>query len=180
MAKKATKKVSDKVKLLLFDLQSKDNAVVLKALSKARSIGTEKVISQLVNLMVHGGTEKIKAAAKSILLELKLSSAVEPLIKELKNPKVKDARDVIISVFWSAGLDASHHVDVFVKIAIEGTYMECLECLTVIENLHPPFQEELINDSLLMLKDYFADGADEKEELMKSITTIIKEIDRSI
>jgi hypothetical protein len=67
-----------------------------------------------------------------------------------------------------------------VRIALEGNFMEALECLTLIENLEAPLPEEELMDALIQLKDYFSDKNHEQQDkfdLIRTIATILKYTD---
>ena len=101
--------------------------------------------------------------------------AEEILIQELKQEKLSEKREKIISVFWNANLNPVNELSLFVKIAAQGTYMECLECHTLIENMEGPFPEQQLLESMLILKEYFGKNKnEEKKPLLQSIATIVQ------
>jgi hypothetical protein len=62
-----------------------------------------------------------------------------------------------------------------VTIAIEGDFMEAMECLTIIESMEPPLPEDQLMDCLLSLKEYFSKNpTGEKVTLIKSIATYVQ------
>ena len=68
----------------------------------------------------------------------------------------------------------------FVKRAIEDDFLVAMECSTVVENIEPPFPETEVNESVLLLKDYFSqEPNDDKTELIKDILRVIKEMENS-
>ncbi len=179
--KSPTNKKDQATKALIADLNSNDDKLVMKAIKAVRSKGNELIIPHLIQAGLSTTNEKIKSEVIAILFDLKSDQALVPMIEALNNPAFKAFRETLIASFWNSRLDASNYMDVFVKLAIEGDYMECLECLTVIENLEGPFEEGPVMESLIMLKEYFAQEVkDEKEELLRSVLTTIKKLDDAL
>lgn len=161
---------------LIEEINHKDESVVLDALKKIRSIGHPDLIEPLLEKWIKSSGE-VETQLTDLLYSLKDTKSVAPLISALQNKKFTHHRDKIVSIFWNAGLEPKDDLSVFVKIAIDGNFMEALECLTLIENLEPPFSEEQLMDSLLLLKEYFASNPnedDQKYTLLRTIATIIK------
>lgn len=44
-------------------------------------------------------------------------------------------RTLILSAVWEAGLDATKHISKWIDIAIKGSFEECIEVLSIIENI---------------------------------------------
>lgn len=163
-------------KQLSEELNSKDKSIVLEAVRKCRSLGSAELIPELIALWIKSDGE-IEKELTELLYTLKDKSVIDALVETLDDPRFVAYRERIITIFWNAGLEPKEHLSTFVRIAIQGNYMECLECLTLIENMEPPFPEEELMDSLIQLKEYFATpGADQQEKytLVQTITTIIK------
>lgn len=161
---------------LLEELNSKDSSTALEAVAKIRSQASAEIIPDLLEKWF-SSEGKLQEDLTELLYTLKDSEVIEPLLDALDEDRFQANRDKIISIFWNTGMHPVDHLSTFVHIALNGTYMEALECLTLIENVEDPFPEEEIMDSLLMLKDYFAEEAsktDEKRELIRTIATILQ------
>lgn len=162
-------------KQLTDELNSKDILVVKEALLKLRSVGSAEMIPLILRKWF-SSEDEIHNDITDILHTLKDKKAIPFLVAALSSDEFDSQRDKIISVFWNAGLDPKEYLSLFVKIACEGNYMECLECLTVIENLDPPLPEEQIMESLLILKTYFVNDKnrdDQKYPLVRTIATFV-------
>jgi hypothetical protein len=161
---------------LVADLNNKDEAIVLEAIKKVRSLASAEIIPDLLWKWVHAKGE-VEHQLTEVMFTLKDKEVIEPLVDALDEDRFKPYREKILTVFWNAGMNPVEHLSTFVGVAIEGTFMECFECLTIIENMEPPFPEEEMLDSLLQLKAYFGNVESEKEEkytLMRTIATIVK------
>lgn len=178
----AAKTISkEKLKTLTSQLSSGDEKTTLKVLKQIRTGGNELLIPVLVEVLADTTSEKVQTEVLQVLFDLKNSKATPLLIEALDTDKGKANRAMLVSVFWQANLQPADHIDKFVEIAIEGDYMETLECLTVIENLDGPFEEEPVMESLLKLKSYFSGDKDEqKHPLLESILEIVQKIDGQI
>ena len=73
------------------------------------------------------------------------------------------------------------YIDEIIQTVIHGDFQEAFEALTIIENLEPPFDEEVILNSQLMLNQYFNKNTPaEKDSLVKEIASIINRIGQQI
>ena len=80
-------------------------------------------------------------------------------------------------------VDFSDYLDEFVQIAVEGNFMETLDCLTIIENLEGPFMEENILEAQLHLKSYLEQPGskdEQKAQLLSEIALLLKDINRNL
>jgi HEAT repeat protein len=171
----------EKVDTLISELKMSDDLLVLKAIKKIRKSGSEKLIQPLVELLHDTDSDTVKQEIIQLFYDLKDSKSIPVLLDALDSEKGIPNRAILMSVFWQAGMNPSEEVDVFVRIAIEGDYMQALEALTVIENLEGPFKEETILESLLNLKSYFSNEKDDpKRPLILTIAEILNLVDKHL
>lgn len=171
------KKVPKVYQQLVADLKSNDEKKQLSGLKKVRSKGRPEIVPALFRLYERSNSEKIKAEVQTILGELKSTETTEHLINELVS-EAEETRILALSSIWSAGLDPSEYLDELVQCAINGSFMECFEVLTIFENLDTLPEEEVILNAQLMLKQYFSeDPTDEKVDLLKKIARQLQEMD---
>ncbi len=153
---------------------------VLKAVKKAREEGSADIVSDLVKTWVNSSDESVRKEIMSILYDLKDSDAIDPLVESLDLPQLQEQKEdsaALISVFWNFRLDASPFVHKFVEKAVQGTFMECFESLTVIENLEGPFEEEDIMEARLKITEYQEQEPDDKKELIEQIDALLKKFE---
>jgi len=153
---------------ILKDLASDDAKKVSTAIKQLRKHGKSDAILPLIDVLATSENEIIKQEITSFLFDLKDESAIAPLLSAIENEKYSTYKNVLLSVFWEASLDASEHISFFVKQAINGDYISCLECLTVIENFDATFKEEDIEDLKFDL-DEAIENNDEKQDLLISL-----------
>ena len=162
-------------KQLTEELNSKDILVVKEALQKSRSVGSAELIPVILKKWFTSDGE-IQSDITDLLYTLKDKKTIPFLVEALETPQFDSQRDKIISVFWNAGMEPKEHLSLFVKIGCEGNYLECLESLTLIENMDPPFPEEQLLESMIHLKKYFGEEKnkqDQKYDLVRSIATVV-------
>ena len=115
-------------------LLSADDARILKALATVDERGDARSIMPLLNALAKTSEQKVQQRITEMLYQVKVSGAVEELMKALQDPALRSVRRTILATFWNAGLDVRDQVDALVAVAVEGDAEECFECLTVIEN----------------------------------------------
>jgi len=122
----------------------------------------------------------IQEAITKLVNELKSTNAVEPLIKQLSSPQ-ENCRLLALSAIWNSGLNVNEYVDEIIQSATNGSFMEAFEALTIIENLDPPFEEEVILNSQLILNQYFnSTTSPERDRLLKDIAVIISSVSSTV
>lgn len=156
------------------ELQSTEEKTVLDAIHKIKYHGHPKLIPDLLNRWFNSSGE-IENALTNLLYSLKDKAVIPVLFEEIDKSKNKDHREKIISILWNAGLEPKNYLVKLIQIAIKGDFLEALECLTVIENMEPPFPEDQLMESQILLKEYFANHpTGDKVSIIRSIVTFIQ------
>ncbi len=160
--------------LLLSDIESSDDQRVLDGLNKIKAEGTIQLLPHLFKLWFNS-SEEVELGVTEVLYSLKDEDAIPIIMDTLEKTKDGNQRQKLTSIFWNAGFEPKEFLSILVKNATEGEFMEAFECLTVIENMEPPFPEDQLMDGLVILKDYFSKKpSGEKVDLIRSIATIIQ------
>jgi len=173
---KGTQKNQDKIDTLLKELTSDSIAKVKTALDTLELIGNESIIYPMLRLL--NPTEE-HDDKNQLLLEflctIKDSAIKETIINSLSEEEFKSIRSKILSVIWNSPLDFSEYLDFFVRIAIEGTFMESVECLTILENLEGPFEEEQLMEAQVILSGLKEIQFDhQKSTIISEIALLVK------
>lgn len=180
----AEKKVNKKLQQILLDLNSSDQKKVAKAIKSLEANGDSSVIAPIAERLLKDDlSEKNKSSVIELLCSLKDSSAAVELMEVIGNEKYLSIRPVLLTAVWNTKVDFSDYIDEFVEIATKGTFMETLDCLTIIENMDGPFMEENILESQLHLKDYLESSElkeEQKAQLLSEIAILIKDINESL
>jgi len=143
-----------KLNQIINDLNSEDVKKVSKAIKSLESNGDASVIKVIADRLLSDINEKNKAELIELLSSLKDTSTRGALMSIIDDQKYLSIRQLILSVIWNTKIDFSGYVDEFVFISIHGSFLEAIDCLTIIENLEGPFMEEDLLESESHLKAY--------------------------
>jgi hypothetical protein len=180
MADKAQQK---KLKAILDDLSSGDSKKMLKALKSLETHGEASVIPALVDCLLANPDPVVEKEVLEFLSSLKDSSAAVEMMDVIADPTYLPIRQKLLTTIWNTKVDFSDYIDEFVEIAVDGDFMEALDCLTIIENLEGPFMEENILECQLHLKNFLESDAPrdpQKMHILSEIALKVKEINNSL
>ncbi|MES2587545.1 MAG: hypothetical protein V4622_01115 [Bacteroidota bacterium] len=178
---KINKTQEKKIQQLLADLNSSASGKVTTALDSLQVYGDSSIIFPLFDFLKTSKNEKSKAEVLEFLCNLKDTNSKTKVMECLNDKNYLSVRIEIMTAIWNCPINFSEYLHDFVKIAVENDYLECLECLTIIENLDGPFEEKALFESLLLLKDYHEGKYPknkEKDVLISEIALLIKDFDR--
>jgi hypothetical protein len=177
------KTISKKVQQLIRNLGAKEENKVLKTFSLLEAEGNEHVLRPVVELYLSSQSDTIKDKAIEFLSDLSDSSATMEMIEIIRDDKFQSIRKEILNAMWQTKLDFSPFLADFVAVACEGTFLETFECLTIIENMEGPFEENHTLESQLYLKEYLETEKGKNEahdKIISDIAVLIKDFDRAI
>lgn len=179
-----TEKTNKKLQQILMDLHSKDEQKITRAIKSLESNGDSSVIRPLSLLLLQDDfSDKNKLAIIEMFSSLKDSSTVVEMMDVIADEQFLPIRQTLLTTIWNTKVDFSDYIDDFVEIATTGSFMETLECLTIIENMEGPFMEENILECQLHLKNYLEDDSlkdVQKAELLSELALVIKDINESL
>jgi hypothetical protein len=169
-----------KVRRLLEDLNSGNETKISSALKALQLNGDSSVLNPIADLLKTDISAKNRQEIIDFLSCLNDSSTIDSMIEIVKDSNYLSIRQELLSTMWNNKLDYTYYLPEFVEIAVEGSFMEALECLTIIENLEGPFEERHILESQLHLKEYINDKSPkdpQKAQIMSEIALLIKDYD---
>ena len=166
-------KKNTRLQNIIKDLATGEEKKVLTALKQVRKHGKPEAIRPIVELLKSTTNDLVKSEVISLLYDLKEQNVVEELIFAIEDDFFVDEKAILISIFWQSSLDGSEHISTFVKEAIKGDYMICIEVLTVIENFDATFQETEVEDLKFDLDEAISEEQTEKVNLLKGIRSIL-------
>jgi hypothetical protein len=156
------------------DLFASQDVLVMSALKKVKDIGDTSMIVPLLTVYKENESKEVRNEISTMLSTIKVTGADLELGKALKNPEFKEIRGSIMNFMWNAGVNPIDHIDTIAQIAVEGSFMDAVESLTVIENMEGPFPEEELMEALVTVKEFMvANPDDEKIELIKSLHELL-------
>lgn len=169
-----------KIRRLLEDLNSGNETKISSALKALQLNGDSSVLNPIADLLKTDISAKNRQEIVDFLSCLNDSSTIDSMIEIVKDSNYLSIRQELLSTMWNNKLDYTYFLPEFVEIAVEGSFMEALECLTIIENLEGPFEERHILESQLHLKEYINDKSPkdpQKAQIMSEIALLIKDYD---
>ena len=152
--------------------------ITLKEIEKKDDV---RLIKPLIELGKRNRHINVQLEIRQLLYNLKLSKGHSIILEELKVMDPNPFRTVLIATVWNANIDALDHLDLFVKLAVKGSFEEAIECLTVIEETEGVIVEEQVLESLIMLKEYLQNDDNnllDKTPVIKDILTKVEQLER--
>lgn len=178
------KAIDKKLKAIMEMLNSSDQKKIAKSLKELEVHGDSSVIKPLAEKLKSGElSDKNRAAIIELLCSLKDSSVSVEIMDVVQDEDFASIRQELLTAIWNTKVDFSSYIDDFVEIAVKGTFMEALDCLTIIENLEGPFMEEDILECQLHLKNYLESDAPkdpQKSHILSEIAILIKDINENL
>lgn len=168
-----------KVQAVMEDLRSGNEQKFSAAIKTLHSIGNVSVLTELLDLLRTDLSEKNRQELLDTLNDLNDSDAIPVIMEALRDEVNHDIRRDVLTTIWNSKLDYSAYLPDFVAMALDGDFMDALECLTVIENMEGPFGEHLILESQLHMKEYLEDTAPkdpQKAKIISEIAIFIKDL----
>ena len=173
----ATKKTKHNWKSIEKSLLSDDEKIFDSIIKFLEKNGKVEYLTKIIGLL-NKINDARKAKVFSFLSKLKQKDAAPIMMEIVKDEKNKPFQDLILNTFWNSSIDYSPFFAEFVEISCKGQYITALECLTILENLKGPFNEDQILDAQLHLKNYLEqeNKQDDKAPLISEIAIFIKHI----
>ena len=157
-------------------LQSTEEAVIKKALSKVATKGDSSLISDLIALWADTHSQLHKNSVESILFGLKEKNALETLINYLGTDASEESKWLALNAIWQSGFDASEHLSELIDFAINNSYTNAIDVMTIIENSEFDTENEgLVDNNLIKLNEYLLKNKSDNLSLLLEIKSILIE-----
>jgi hypothetical protein len=157
------------------DLKSENEFLALAAIEKLKKGGDATYIPDLLSVLSLTNHSSIENAIAQLLFDLKDPEALGVVVDQLDNESFSNIRVLMLSACWHTGLDLSNRLPEFISIASTGTYMECLEVLTVIENWEAIADQEMLENEILRLQAFLSESdTPENDEMIFSIIEVMQ------
>lgn len=170
-----------KVQQALVQLTTAARKEAIDILHTLEEIGDETIIEPLYDLWLSGLDQEVENELNEFLSSLKFTACIPVTIELIQQEKYQAILNKLLSTIWNSPLNYSEYIDIFVGLAVKNDFITVVECLTIIENLDGPFEEQDILESQLYLKDYL-EGVypkeAQKDQLISEIALIVKTIDK--
>lgn len=179
MSEKTPNPQSKKIATLISDLKSGNGKKISTALKTLEASGNVQILEPLAEVLMDSTLEDSHKEIVEFLSSMKDSSAIDEMMRLLSEPRFIGIRQVLLTTIWNSPLDYSYYLPDFVDIAVEGNFLEALDCLTIIENMEGPFEERHVLESQLFLRDYIESKEPkdpQKQHIMSEIAIFIKDL----
>ncbi len=179
MSEKTPTQQSKKITTLIADLKSGNSKKISSALKTLEASGNVQILEPLAEVLMDTNLEDSHKEIIEFLSSMKDSSAIDEMMRLLGEGRFLAVRQILLTTIWNSPLDYSYYLPDFVDIAVEGNFMEALDCLTIIENMEGPFEERHVLESQLFLRDYIESTAPkdpQKQHIMSEIALFIKDL----
>lgn len=171
----------ERIKSILRDFRIGKEKKVFEGLAELQEIGDSQVILPLIDLWNKGVSTELEEKIMEFLGDLKATDAIEPIMDALLDESFLKIRQPLLNTIWNCKVDFSEYLMDFVTLSINHDFMTTLECLTIIDSLEGPFEEQTLLDAQIVLREY-AEGqqnkksdADEKVKLVSQIADSLKQ-----
>lgn len=165
-------KITEEIKK---DLFSGDDTTVMKAVHRCQEEGSSQLVEPLIAVYCTTGNMIIKSEIGEMLGSLKVSGVDDVFMDALRNPAFINSRRELLSFIWSSGLQPVNDVAFITELAIDGSYEEALECLTIIESMDDAIPEsELLEGSSLARAFISSNKEDQKVGLIADLLVALE------
>lgn len=162
--------------IILQLLASKNEAKIIIGMQKIKLGGDVSFLPAMIEAMAASDSDKVEFIVLEMIKDLTSTTDTAPLVELLKNNITEGYRTELISSFWQSRLDFSSHLIFFIDFALHSHYLECLETITLIENMSGPFKENEIEFCFNLLEKHHINPSDPKELLIRSLKDILNEL----
>lgn len=159
-------------------LQSADLETVLNGVELIEEKGKTSQLPVLFRCYLTHTELPQKKALYELLSSITIKGAKEAWISLLTMPEFSKVRAQIVNILWNTRLDFSAELERFIELAVQLDYLGTLECLTLIEHMEGPFQEQQLLESELILKEYVKKQADEGEQKQRLIVSLVQHLEQ--
>jgi len=179
----AETKKQQKLNKIIEDLNSNDSKKVSKAIKSFESHGNASVIKPLADRLLLDISETNKNEIIELLSSLKDTSVRAEIMEVIDDSKYTNIRQTFLTAIWNTKIDLSDYIDEFVFISIHGTFLEAIDCLTIIENLEGPFMEEDLLECESHLKNFMTSDTPKEEQrafILSEIALKLKDFNEDV
>lgn len=162
---------------LLEAIESDNPIIVSNAVQRIREQGNCRILPEVLKILSRTEDSNVEAKIVEILFDLKDQECAPIIINKIREQKLEDYHTFLVATFWQSSLDGSEYLSDFVDVAIRGSYLICLESLTVIENFDATFNQDEIIECNADLEEAIQDEQNhDKKTLLVHLQEVINEL----
>lgn len=159
---------------LINALEMGDSTQQARALQDLRKLGDATFMPHVLSGFAKAIDDDLRARYCQLLFDLKDHASMDVVIDHLGKPEMAEVRLQLLESVWQSGLNMSHRLPELVEVALSGDYLECLECLTAIENFEAPTDRALVQSLIERVHAVMSNDMNEKEDLLLSIVEVLE------
>lgn len=159
--------------LLLANLNSGNEALVIKTIDTLRGKGNSSYLPHLIQLLMVSPSELIRNKIFQLFSELKDIHSRTFMIEAILDDQYLLYRKELISCCWQNGLDYSDYLPEFVDLVIGNEMEIAFEAFTVIENMEKLPGPSVIDTVLLKLDQALQLSSGSKTYFLKELKSIL-------
>lgn len=145
-----------------------------RTLQDLRKVGDASFMPHVLAGFAKADNDELRAKYCQLLFDLKDQASMDVVIDHMGKPEMADVRLQMVEAVWQSGIDMGHRLPELVEVALSGDYLECLECLTAIENFNPISDAALIQSVIDRIHAVMSGDVNEKEDLLLSIIEVLE------
>ncbi|HRO76824.1 MAG TPA: hypothetical protein PLP27_11825 [Crocinitomicaceae bacterium] len=170
-----------KLDTLVTALKSLDNTKFDTLLEELKVIGDTSVLAVFAEIYPQCTVEQ-QHKLIDFMADIREEDAQDALIDIILELKDEPTRVAFLSAVWNNSMDFSEYLLEFAKIAVSGSFLEAIECHTIIDNLEGPFEEYVVLDAKMLVTDKLQTVKDDVQKvlILSDILLKIEEFDQNI
>ncbi len=128
-------------------------------------------------LKEHESSERRLMLIDKLRNQTGLDFLVDQIEKNKKDPEV----NILIGACWEIAIDCASKLEFFVQQAIEGSFMSCLEVVTLVEEyIYSEVDEKRIDDCVAKVQSQIKiEKTDEKKHLLEELKKVLLSLKHS-
>lgn len=178
---KTSQSKAKKLNELILDLQTLESTKFSSAIEGLKTFGNHTVIPVLAELYPKCDTDQ-KHQIVNLLIDVRDEESQDALMEVLMDLQDQETRIAFLSTVWNSSMDYSEYLVEFIKIVVKGDFMEAIECHTIIDNLEGPFDEDIVMEAQMILKENLETlmKDEQKRLLINDILLKLNDFDQSV
>lgn len=164
------------IKEIISGLQSSEDVLINKALTKVRTKGNHTILPFLIDLWSNSEDQKIKKEVESILFGLKEKQALAFLVSYISTEVSEEKKWLALNAIWQSGFDASEFLSELLDFAISNSYTNAIDVMTIIDNSEfDEKNENMVDQNLIKLNEFLLKNKTDNLQVLLEIKSILIE-----
>jgi hypothetical protein len=160
---------------LLKQLESKDHAVVIKALSKLEKTANINDLPGIIKVMAGLTDLNLMNYFTEFLSNVKSKKAPAVMVQFLSDPAFANVRIELTRACWESQLDYSPYLILFARMFISSDFVLAIEAFTVIESTcqEQPANQTILKEISGLIKNSLPDQPETKQRLTRELIVLL-------